>query len=235
MVNTGGLCEISVETPNGFIKYDGNVKVDGVPGTAAPILCNYLGTEGSTCGSLLPTGKVIDVVDGVNVTCIDNGMPEVIIRAGDLNITGAESPSVLNENEELKKKLERIRLYIGPKMNLGDVTNKTIPKMCLVSAPLQGGVINTRTFIPHVCHEAIGVLGAVSVATACIIDGTVANKIASPPSDRSLGFSIEHPSGEFTVQLVTEEKEGELSLKKSIVLRTARLISKGEVYIPQPS
>ena len=232
MVNTGGLCEVTIETPNGIVNYAGETKVDGVPGTSAPILCNYLDTEGATCGSLFPTGNVLDVVDGISVTCIDNGMPEIIIRASDLNITGNESPVELNSNVELKRRLEHIRLQMGPRMNLGDVINKTIPKMCLVSAPLNGGTLNTRTFIPHACHEAIGVLGAVSTATACIIEGTVANKLASFHSGQAAGLSIEHPSGEFTVQLVTESVDGKLSIKESIVLRTARLISKGEVYIP---
>jgi 4-oxalomesaconate tautomerase len=232
MVNTGGLCEVTIETPNGIVNYTGQTKVDGVPGTSAPILCNYLGTEGATCGSLFPTGNVVDQVDGISVTCIDNGMPEIIIRATDLNISGYELPVELNANLELKKKLEHIRLQMGPRMNLGDVINKTIPKMCLVSAPLNGGALNTRTFIPHVCHEAIGVLGAVSTATACIIDGTIANQLTSTHSNRAESLSIEHPSGEFTVQLETENINGKLSIKKSIVIRTARLISKGEVYIP---
>jgi len=233
MINTGGLCEVTIETPNGIINYAGKTKVDGVPGTSAPILCNYLDTEGATCGSLFPTGNVLDEVDGISVTCIDNGMPEIIIRATDLNISGNESPAELNANLALKEKLEQIRLQMGPHMNLGDVTNKTIPKMCLVSVPLHGGTLNTRTFIPHVCHEAIGVLGAVSTATACIIDGTVANKLAAMHSGGAAGLSIEHPSGEFTVQLVTEIIDGKFSIKKSIVFRTARLISKGEVYIPE--
>jgi 4-oxalomesaconate tautomerase len=233
ILNTGGHCEVTVETPNGIVNYNGQTKVDGVPGTSAPIHCNYLGLEGATCGSLFPTGNLLDLVDGISVTCIDNGMPQILIRARDLLISGNESPVELNSNEELKRKLEHIRLQMGPKMNLGDVTNQTIPKMCMLSDPLNGGAINTRTFIPHVCHEAIGVLSAVSTATACLIEGTVANKLASFPSSHKAGLSIEHPSGEFTVQIVTEKIEGKLSIKKSIVLRTARLISMGEVYIPK--
>jgi 4-oxalomesaconate tautomerase len=233
IVNTGGFCEVTVETPNGIVNYSGQAKVDGVPGTSAPIRCNYLGTEGATCGSLFPTGNLIDFVDGIAVTCIDNGMPVILIRASDLHISGYESPEELNANEELKRKLEDIRLQMGPKMNLGDVLNKTIPKMSLVSAPLHGGAINTRTFIPHVCHEAIGVLGAVSIATACIINGTVANREASPPLSHKAGLSVEHSSGEFTVQLETEQIEGKIAVRKSIVLRTARLISAGRVFIPE--
>ena len=230
MLNTGGVCEVSVETPGGKVNYTGNAKVDGVPGTAAPIICNYLDTAGATCGALLPTGSVKDIIDGIEVTCIDNGMPEVIIRASDLDITGYETPTELDANEILKNKLESIRLQIGPKMNLGDVKEKTVPKMCIVSLPLNGGTINTRTFIPQVCHEAIGVLGAVSTATACLLKGSVAEKIAAIANNQII--SVEHPTGEFTVNLETSIENGRLIIKKSGVIRTARLLSKGEVYIP---
>ena len=125
MVNTGGVCEVTVETPAGKVNYAGNTKVDGVPGTAAPIICNYLNTAGATCGALLPTGNAKDIVEGIEVTCIDNGMPQVIIRAIDLGITGYESPAELDANEILKNKIESIRLQMGPKMNLGDVKEKT--------------------------------------------------------------------------------------------------------------
>jgi 4-oxalomesaconate tautomerase len=231
MLNTGGVCEVTVETPGGKVNYTGNVKVDGVPGTAAPIICNYLNTAGATCGTLLPTGNIKDIVDGIEVTCIDNGMPEVIIRASDLGITGYETPAELDANEVLKNKLESIRLQIGPKMNLGDVKEKTVPKMCIVSPALGGGAINTRTFIPHVCHEAIGVLGAVSTATACMLKGSVMDGMATVNDENNL--SIEHPTGEFTVQLdITIDKEN-IVINKSGVIRTARLLSKGEVFIPE--
>ncbi len=231
MLNTGGICEVTVETPAGKVNYAGNAKVDGVPGTAAPIICNYLNTAGATCGALLPTGNVKDIVDGIEITCIDNGMPEVIIRASDLAITGYETPAELDANQVLKNKLESIRLQIGPKMNLGNVKEKTVPKMCIVSAPINGGIINTRTFIPHVCHEAIGVLGAVSTATACMLKGSVMDGIAIVNGKNNL--SIEHPTGEFTVQLDITNDNGNVAINKSGVIRTARLLSKGEVYIPQ--
>ena len=231
MVNTGGICEITIETPGGKVNYAGNTKVDGVPGTAAPIICNYIGTSGATCGDLLPTGNLKDIVNGIEVTCIDNGMPEVIIRASDLGITGYEIPTELDANEELKNKLESIRLQIGPAMNLGDVKEKTVPKMCIVSPPLNSGTINTRTFIPHVCHEAIGVLGAVSTATACMLKGTVMDNIAVVTDKDRL--SIEHPTGEFTVQLNVNNDNGNIFIDKSGVIRTARLLSKGEVFIPE--
>ena len=230
MVNTGGICEVTIETPGGKVNYAGNAKVDGVPGTAAPIICNYLDTAGATCGALLPTGNIKDTVEGIEVTCIDNGMPAVIIRASDLGITGYETPTELDANEDLKNKLESIRLQIGPAMNLGDVKEKTVPKMCIVSPPINGGTINTRTFIPHVCHEAIGVLGAVSTATACMLKGTVTDNIAVVADKDKL--SIEHPTGEFTVQLNLNNDNGNIVINKSGVIRTARLLSKGEVFVP---
>jgi len=231
MLNTGNLCELLVQTPDGHVSYEGNAKVDGVPGTAAPIICNYLDVAGSVCGTLLPTGRSIDMVDNVEVTCIDNGMPVAVLRAEDLGITGFESREALDANTEFKRRLESIRLRIGPKMNLGDVTHKVVPKMSLISAPQAGGHINTRTFIPHDCHAAIGVLGAVSVATACILPGTVAEGIAVVPDGARKQLSVEHPSGEFSVTLDVGGAPEEPLVVKVGLLRTARLILRGEVFV----
>lgn len=232
MLNSGNLCELIVQTPDGHVNYDGDAKVDGVPGTAAPIVCNYLDVAGSVCGSLLPTGQPIDEVDGIEVTCIDNGMPVVVLRAEDLGITGYEAPKDLDDNDELKRKLESIRLQIGPKMNLGDVTEKVVPKMSLISPPRAGGHVNTRTFIPHDCHAAIGVLGAVSVATACILPGTVADGIALVPEGSTKQMSVEHPAGEFSVTLDVGGTAERPEVLKAGLLRTARLIMRGEVFVP---
>lgn len=236
MLNTGALCEVTVQTPNGRVQYAGDTKIDGAPGTAAPIICNYLDTAGSTCGALLPTGNLRDEIDGIEVTCIDNGMPEILIRAGDLGISGYESPAELDNHVLLKEKLESIRLQMGPKMNLGDVKNTTIPKMCLIAPPIAGGAIHTRTFLPHICHEAIGVLGAVSTASACVIPGAITDGVAvvNPATNGQFLLSVEHPSGEFTVNLSTSSAEnGVPAIEKSGVLRTARLLSKGEVFLPE--
>ncbi len=231
IVNTGGQCEVIVETPNGQVNYAGNAKVDSVVGTAAPIICNYLDTEGATCGALLPTGNAIDVIDGKEITCIDNGMPVVLLRASDFGISGYETKEELDNNEVLKQKIESIRLKIGNKMNLGDVSFQSIPKMCLISPPnTEGGIVNTRMFIPHVCHDAIGVLAAVSVATACVLSKTIAGNMAILRGGDS--FSVEHPTGEFTVNLEIENHNDQLIIKKSGVIRTARLLSKGVVFIP---
>jgi 4-oxalomesaconate tautomerase len=231
MLNTGNLCELIVQTPNGHVSYEGEARIDGVPGSSAPIVCNYLDVAGSVCGSLLPTGNLIDVVDGIEVSCVDNGMPVVVLRAADLGITGYETPAELDANEALKAKLESIRLQIGPRMNLGDVTSKVVPKMSLISPARTGGHVNTRTFIPHNCHAAIGVLGAVSVATVCIMPGTVADGIATVPTGPIKQMSVEHPSGEFSVTLEVGGTAERPEVLKAGLLRTARLIMKGEVLV----
>ncbi len=225
MENTGQIAVATVETPDGKVRYDGDAHIDGVPGTAAPIPIVFEDTAGSSCGALLPTGNSVDVIDGVEVTLIDNGMPCVILSAADFGLKGAESPAELDENLALKSRLESIRLQAGPKLNLGDVTDKSVPKMTLVS-PAASGTISTRTFIPHKCHKAIGVLGAVSVGTACLLpDGPAAN-IANIPTGNPLSLSIEHPTGEFTV--IATLKNGEVV--KAGVLRTARKLMDGVVY-----
>ena len=231
MVNSGSICEVIVLTPGGQIEYAGDARVDGVPGTAAPVICNYMDTAGSASGALFPTGNLIDVIDGVAFSCIDNGMPVVVLRAADLGRTGYETRDELNVDEELKGKLEHIRLQVGPKMNLGEVSGKVVPKMSLIAPPVAGGLIHTRTFIPHVCHAAIGVLGAVSVATACVIPGTVAEGIAVLPRGNNV-YSVEHPTGEFSVTLEVDDSGKQPEVRKAGLLRTARLLSRGEVMIP---
>jgi 4-oxalomesaconate tautomerase len=233
MVNTSSIAVAYVPTPHGEVEYEGEARIDGVPGTAAAIPLEFLDVAGSSCGSLLPTGSAVDIVDGIEVTCIDNGMPVVILRATDLGVTGQETPEQLEANAQLKSRVEKIRLAVGQRMNLGDVTKKTVPKMSLVSAAQQGGTISTRTFIPHRVHEAIGVLGAVSVATACVLPGSVAASIAKVTGDASRQrLEIEHPTGFFTVDIETETVDGSLQVKRSALLRTARKLMSGTVYVP---
>jgi len=229
--NTGTLCDIEVQTPGGRVEYAGNARIDGVPGTAAPVNINFLDTAGSVCGALFPTGNLVDRFDGVEVTCIDNGMPVVVMLASDLGISGSETRDELNANTALKKRIESIRLQAGPVMKLGDVTKKVVPKMCLVSKATQGGHINTRTFIPHDCHSAVGVLGAVTVATAAVTAGTVAHRVAAVPAGARKTFSVEHPSGEFTVVLEMNPQQPN-EVARASLLRTARLLMRGEVLIP---
>ena len=231
MRNTGTLSDIEVRTPGGRVEYSGEARIDGVPGTAAPINISFLETAGSVCGSLLPTGHLVDRFDGVEVTCIDNGMPVVIMAAEALGVTGYETRDELNANGALKQKIESIRLQAGPAMNLGDVLKKVVPKMCLVARPKSGGHICTRTFIPHDCHSAVGVLGAVTAATAAVMPGSVANRYAVVPPGLSKTLSVEHPSGEFSVVLAMNPANPSEVLRAAL-LRTARLIMRGEVFVP---
>lgn len=232
MVNTDSKATAYVETPGGIVNYAGDARIDGVPGTHAPINISFEDVAGSSCGALLPTGNVVDVVDGVEVTCIDNGMPVVCLKATDFGITGYESPAELEANSELRERIEAVRLVVGPMMNLGDVTTKTVPKMSLLAEARDGGLISTRTFIPHRVHESIGVLGAVSVATACMIGGSVAARIAGVSSSASdLEIEVEHPSGFFTVQMAIDRSSGELVVTKAALLRTARMLLSGDIFV----
>ena len=229
MLNTGEVSLAQVSTPGGKVSYDGDASIDGVPGRHAPIPLLFQNTEGSMCGALLPSGNVRDVIEGVDCTMIDNGMPIVILRAADFGLTGTESREDLDADTDLKSRLEAIRLAVGPIMNLGDVKEKSVPKMTLVSPAQNGGTISTRSFIPHRCHASIGVFAAVSVATACTLPGSVAAEIASLPSDSR--FLVEHPSGAAEV-LVNRSESGEIEGVGT--LRTARKLFDGKVF-PAPS
>ena len=232
MVNSGNLCELTVETPDGVVNYEGETEIGGVPGSAAAIVCDFLDVAGSACGALLPTGNTIDTIDGVQMTCIDNGMPVVVLRAADFAISGYETPDELDGNDELKSRLETMRRKVGPLMNLGDVADLTVPKMCLVAEPRDGGDLCTRTFIPQVCHRSIGVLGAVTVATACLLPGSVTSQIATVSDGDEKTMVIEHPTGSLSVRLVTNQsKDGEIRIEKAGVIRTARMLIRGEVFV----
>jgi 4-oxalomesaconate tautomerase len=239
-LNTDMQCDITVDTPNGEMTYDGDAKIDGSPGSSAPITINFLDTAGSVCSGLLPTGKVKDVVEvegagfekfSIAITCIDNGMPLIMMRATDLDRTGFETVAQMNSDMELKAKLEALRLKASLLMGLGDVAKKNYPKMTLIAAPQAGGSLATRSFIPHVCHEAIGVLAAVTVGTACVLKGSVADGLAVMPEGDSKKVSVEHPTGEFSVELAIDPNNSQ-NVTKAALLRTARLIMRGEVMIP---
>jgi 4-oxalomesaconate tautomerase len=231
-MNTRSLAVARVDTRDGAVQYEGKARIDGVPGTAAPIALEFLDVAGSSCGSLLPTGHALDRHGSLEITCIDNGMPVIIVRARDLGLTGAESPAQLEANRGLKETLEALRLAWGPRMNLGDVTAKTVPKLCLVSAPRAGGTIATATFIPHRVHEAIGVLGAVSVATACAIPGSVAHSTAIRDVKGGSRVDVEHPSGFFSVDVEVEVGESQIEVRRASLMRTARKLMHGSVFVP---
>jgi 4-oxalomesaconate tautomerase len=234
MENTQSLAVAHVRTDDGEVRYDGDARIDGVPGSHAPIPIDFLDVAGSSCGALLPTGNAVDVIEGVRVTCVDNGMPVVCLRAADAGLAGYEEPAEIEANEQVRAVVEAIRLKAGPLMNLGDVTSKTVPKMSLLAPPRQGGVVATRTFIPHRVHEAIGVFGAVSVATACLVPGSVAAEVASlPPQSGLTDLEVEHPTGFFTISLdVGEDPAGGVIVRRAALLRTARLLMRGTVLVP---
>lgn len=228
MENTGQVAVATVQTPGGQVSYAGDAAIDGVPGTHAPVPLEFRDTAGSSCGALLPSGNAVDVVNGVPVTLIDNGMPCVVMKAEDVGITGYEDRDSLDANTELKAKIEAIRLAVGETMNLGDVKEKSVPKMMLVARPKNGGAITVRSFIPHRAHATIGVLGAVSVATACLIEGSPAAELAEIPEGLRKTLSVEHPTGEMSCVLETDEGG---NVKTAALLRTARKLMDGIVYV----
>lgn len=233
MLNTKSLAVAAIQTPGGRVRYDGDARIDGVPGTAAPVPIDFLDVAGSSCGALLPTCHARDIVQGVELTAIDNGMPVVVMRAADFGKSGYETPEELEADAELRARVEAIRLEIGPRMNLGDVAKKTVPKMCLVAPPQHGGAICTRNFIPHRVHEAIGVFGAVSVATACVTPGSVAADVAGLVDVEAVKqLEVEHPTGFFTVAMDVSLEDGVVKVRRSALLRTCRRLMRGEVYVP---
>jgi len=229
MVNSNSMATASFPLDAGLPVYDGDTAISGVPGAAAEVRLDFADTAGSSCGALLPTGAVSDVIDGIEATCIDNGMPTVVLRAADLGIAGDETPAELEANQPFTGRLEDIRLHAGKLMKLGDVSTATVPKMTLVSAPRAGGSICTRTFIPHRCHDAIGVLGAVSVATAVRLPGGVGAELLLPGDDPDL-VEIEHPTGAFAARVEIANGPDGPAVGRSGIVRTARKLFDGVVF-----
>ena len=227
MENTGQVAVATVQTPAGSVTYAGSAAIDGVCGTHAPVPLAFRDTAGSSCGALLPTGSPCDTIEGVACTLIDNGMPCVVLAAADVGATGYEDRDTLDADTALKRKVEAIRLIAGPLMNLGDVTDKTVPKMMLVAPPRAGGAVCVRSFIPHRAHATIGVLGAVSVATACLIEGSPAAAVAEVPPGRRKTLAVEHPTGEMSCVLETDEGGAVVS---AALLRTARKLMDGVIF-----
>ncbi len=227
MENTGQVAVATVQTPSRVVTYSGDAAIDGVPGTHAPIPTLFRDTAGSSCGALLPSGNTVDLIDGVRVTLIDNGIPCVVMKAADVGITGYEDRDWLDANSELKARIEAIRLQVGPLMNLGDVSEKSVPKMMLVAPPKDGGAVCVRSFIPHRAHATIGVLGAVSVATACLIAGSPAAEVADVAEGVRKTLSVEHPTGEMSCVLEVNEAGEVIS---AALLRTARKLMDGVVF-----
>ncbi|GAA2532185.1 4-oxalomesaconate tautomerase [Winogradskya humida] len=219
---TVAYAEARVQTPGGVVRYDGDTVMAGTPFAAAPIRLVFPGAD----TSIFPTGRLADTFAGVDVTCVNAGMPVVLLRAADLGIAGDEAPSVLEADSVLRERIEAVRLKAGAAMGLGDVTDLTVPKMTIVSPPRDGGAVTTRTFIPHRVHDAIGVLGAVSVAAAVRAGGTVLDAAAQPGSL----IKIEHPSGTFAVTIDLDGEGAEARVHTSGVVRTARKLADGLVW-----
>jgi 4-oxalomesaconate tautomerase len=232
LVNTGGRAVSTFATPGGSVDYTGNTAIAGVPGTAAPVALEFADTEGSVCGSLLPTGRIVDVIDGIEVTCVDNGMPVVVARATDLGLTGYEPPDELAADGALAERIQSLRIRAAKLMGLGDVTDSSVPKTTLVAPARAGGAICTRTFIPIRPHPAIGVLGAVSVATAALLDGAVGNELLTPPPDGG-PLAVEHPSGSLEVDVALDLTADPPRVRRSAVIRTARPLFDGSTF-PRP-
>jgi 4-oxalomesaconate tautomerase len=229
MMNSGSVVTATFSTPGGIPEYSGTTAIAGVPGMAAPISLLFSDTAGSTTGHLLPTGHVRDVIDGIEVTCVDNGMPVVVARAADLGITGHESHAELADNEQLAHRVQALRLAAGQLMGLGDVSQASVPKTTLVSAPGDGGTVCTRTFIPIRVHTAIGVLGAVSAATALLLPGAAGAELANRP-DPGRPIDVEHPSGHLLVDVEVDPSRDPPLVRKAGVVRTARKLFDGNVF-----
>ncbi|MFD0688182.1 4-oxalomesaconate tautomerase [Actinomadura fibrosa] len=233
MVNTDSLATATFATPSGRVRYDGDTAISGVPGTAAPIVLDFAGTEGSATGALLPTGRVRDEIDGITVTCVDNGMPVVVAAASDLGRTGYETPAELAADGALRERIQSLRLQAGELMGLGDVSGSSVPKTTLVAPPRDGGTICTRTFIPLRVHDSIGVLGAVTVATALLVDGAVGADLAAPAGRGDGPMGIEHPTGRLDVGVELDTAADPPRVLRSSIVRTARKLFDGTVF-PRP-
>jgi 4-oxalomesaconate tautomerase len=233
MVNSGSVVTATFATPGGVPDYAGSTAIAGVPGTAAPVSLLFAGTAGSSTGHLLPTGKVRDVIEGVEVSCVDNGMPVVVARAADLGITGYESHAELADDAELRDRVQVLRLAAGQLMGLGDVSQAPVPKTTLVSAPRDGGTICTRTFIPAHPHTAIGVLGAVSAVTALLLPAAAGAELAELPGPGQ-PIDVEHPTGHLLVDVELDTSQRPPLVRRAGVVRTARKLFDGTVFASTP-
>ncbi|MEU0227291.1 4-oxalomesaconate tautomerase [Streptomyces sp. NPDC006284] len=231
MVNSGDFAMATFPTPDGRVDYSGDTEISGVPGSAAAVVIEFPPQR----GKLLPTGNVRDTAAGIEVTCVDNGMPTVLIPAEALKVTGQENPEDLESNRELTSRLHEIRLAAGQLMGLGDVTGATVPKLTLLSPPRHGGAVTTRTFIPTRVHTSIGVLGAASVAAGLRMQGSVAQGIAVLPEEGDR-LRIEHPSGFTEIESsIDHALEGGPRVRRTAIVRTARKIFDGTVFPVPPT
>ena len=236
MVNSGQLVTATFATPGGVVRYDGDTAIDGVPGTASPVVLDFSGDEpaagaaaaGSAAKAVFPTGNLRDEIGGVPVTCVDNGMPVVVVAASSLGKTGYETVAELEADEPLRARVQELRITAGQAMGLGDVTSTTVPKVSLVARPAAGGTICTRTYIPVRVHESIGVLGAVSVGTAILVPGAVGHDLAATVTGPRL--LVEHPTGSVGIEVDLDLDVSPPRVLRAGVIRTARKLLDGLVF-----
>jgi 2-methylaconitate cis-trans-isomerase PrpF len=231
-VNTQSMVEAIVQTPGGQVTYEGTASIDGVPGTAAPVGINFKSAIGAVTGKMLPTGKPLDVIDGIEVSCVDIAMPVVLMRADAFGKSGHETAVELDADRALLGRMETIRRKAGALMGMGDVSKSVVPKMALLSPPRKGGAIASRYFVPETCHKSHPVTGTVCIATACALAGTVASQIATlPPAPQGM-VRLEHPSGTILIDLDADFSGGKQALRRAALIRTARRIFEGKVNVP---
>jgi 4-oxalomesaconate tautomerase len=228
MINTGSIATAHFPVRDGKLVDSGSTAISGVPGTAAAIRLDFDDIAGSSCGALLPTGNAVDQVAGVDCTLVDNGMPVVVMRADAVGVTGYETCDELDADATLRERLEEIRLKAGVLMNLGDVSDTTVPKLAMVAPPRDGGDLCTRMFIPHQCHDAIGVLAAVSVATAALLPDSAVHDLLERHSDDAV--VLEHPTGTFAAAVDVRIDHGAPIVERAGIVRTARKLLDGLVF-----
>ena len=231
-VNSNALIDALIQTPGGHVTYEGNASIDGVSGTAAPVRLNFAGTVASTTGKLLPTGARCEIIDAVEVSCLDVAVPIVIIPAVALGKSAHETKADINADKAFLARLEAIRREGGRRMGLGDVGNKVIPKPVLVGFAACGGTISARDFVPYECHATFSVTGSIGLSAACCIPGTVAHGIAALPFARRKTIIIEHPGGTVEVDTDCIASDESFDLVEAILLRTCRKLFSGAVFVP---
>ena len=233
-VNTGGLVEAVIPTPGGDVEYEGQFSIDGVPGTAAPILLNFMNVVGSRTGKLFPTGEKKESIDGVDVTIIDAAMPCMIMSAADVGKSGYETADELDADALFFKRVEKMRLEAGHRMGLGDVSGQVQPKIVILSPPRTGGSITSRYFVPDKTHETHAITGGIAVAYASVTSGTVAEPLAELQTNGNKPrFSIEHPAGQLHLSLSLKDGKSGKELEAAGITRTARMIMRGSIMVPE--
>jgi len=233
LVNTGALVDAVIQTPGKRVNYEGNVAIDGVPGTAAPIILNFVEATGSKTGALFPTGQRLEQIEGVDVSLVDATMPAMILRAEDAGVTGYETAAELDANREFFAFVENLRLEAGRRMGLGDVSKSVVPKIMIVAPPRNGGIITSRYLVPMKTHTAHAVTGAITLACCIGASGTITEDIADKSTIRDDSMEIEHPSGTIGVALKLKDSGNQVEVESAGIIRTARLLFSGEVMVPE--